>query len=79
MKTVKLSELPPGSYLNLDGEIVTKERVEQLIDTGYRPTLFTVSDQHIDAALKALQRDRLAGREPEDYCEPDPYAMRVLY
>lgn len=37
METVNLKDLEPGSYVAVNGEITTKERVEQLIATGYRP------------------------------------------
>lgn len=80
METVHIKDLQPGTYVAVNGEITTKERVEQLIATGYRPSsLHTVSDEYVRDALVALQRDRLAGREPEDYCAPDPHAKRIIY
>lgn len=80
METVHIKDLPPGSYINVNGEITTKERVQQLIASGYRPTtLYTVSEAYIQDALDELKRDRLAGKEPEDYCAPDPHAKRIIY
>lgn len=80
METINLKDLEPGSYVAVNGEITTKERVEQLIASGYRPsTIHTVSEAYIQDALDALRCDRLAGREPEDYCAPDPHAKRIIY
>lgn len=80
METVNIGDLAPGTYVSVNGEITTKERVEQLIASGYRPSsLHTVSETYIQDALDALRRDRLANREPEDYCAPDPHAKRIIY
>ncbi|MEQ7049527.1 hypothetical protein ABN764_02560 [Paenibacillaceae sp. P-4] len=80
MGTVNLKDLEPGSYVSVNGEITTKERVEQLIASGYRlSSLHTVSEAYIQDALDALRCDRLAGREPEDYCAPDPNAKRIIF
>ncbi|EJW16920.1 hypothetical protein M5X00_17635 [Paenibacillus alvei] len=80
MGTVELKDLKPGSYVAVNGEITTKERVEQLIESGFRPSsLYTVSEAFIKDALDALHRDRMAVREPEDYCAPDQHAKRIIY
>ncbi len=79
MDTVHLSSLYPGHYINYNGEIITKEQAQALIASGVRPTLYTVSDDHIEAALYDLSRARKEGREPEDYQAEDKFTKRVLY
>lgn len=80
METIRLSDLESGSYVSINGEITTKERVQQLIASGYRPSsLHTVSEAYIKDALDALCRYRTDVREPEDYCAPDPHAKRIIY
>lgn len=80
MNTVRLSELRPGAYINLDGEIITKEQAEQLIVEGKRPTLYTVSDEWITESLLAASKELKEGKEVSDtYTAPDENALRVLY
>lgn len=79
METIKLSSLRPGHYINYEGEIITKEQAKALIKNGARPTLYTVSDQHIQEALMALSVARKEGREAGDYQGEDKDAKRILY
>ncbi|GIO36223.1 hypothetical protein J41TS12_10840 [Paenibacillus antibioticophila] len=79
MKTVKLSDLRPGQYINHKGEVITKEKAEQIVEAGECPLLYTVSDEYIAAALDDLSRARKAGEAPKDFCEKDAHAMRVVY
>lgn len=79
LATVQLSDLPIHAHINYNGEIVGKEQVEKVIAKGERPILYTVSDEHIEAALLSLSEDRKAGRPPSDYSAPDLYAKRILY
>jgi hypothetical protein len=79
METVKLSELRPHAYINYNGEIIGKEKAEQIIASGEKSVLFTVSDEFIEASLMALSEDRKAGRPLTDYCAPDPHAKLILY
>jgi hypothetical protein len=79
MNAVGLSELRPGHYINYNGEIITKEKAEQIVTSGECPVLYTISDDHIEAALNDLSRSRKAGEEARDFCEPDLHAVRIVY
>jgi hypothetical protein len=79
MNTVKLSDLKAGSYVNYCGEIITKEQAEQIIASGNRPTLFTVSNRVIEAYLFAVSRELEVGKVSDSYYATDTYAMRIVY
>lgn len=79
MNNVGLSDLLPGRYINYNGEIITKEKAEQIVASGECPVLYTVSDVYIEAALNDLSRSRKAGEEARDFCESDLHAERVIY
>ncbi|MDR9857783.1 hypothetical protein RJP21_29765 [Paenibacillus sp. VCA1] len=80
MQTVKLSELLPRSYINFSGEIITKEQAEEIIATGQKPVLYTVSDEWIQGALMKTSREfKETGSVSEVYSAPDPHAARILY
>jgi hypothetical protein len=80
MQTVKLSDLRPCSYINYNGEIISKEQAETMIAEGQKPVLYTVSDEWIEEALVETSRELKSG-EPisETYSAPDVYAKRILY
>jgi hypothetical protein len=80
MQTVRLSDLRPHSYINFNGDIISKEDAEAMIAAGQKPVLYTVSDEWIQGALMEASRElREGGPISDSYSAPDPHAKRILY
>ncbi|MNW28135.1 hypothetical protein D3C74_49480 [compost metagenome] len=78
-KTVHINDLQPGTYFHIDGEGAGLKKVKEILASGQKPVLYTMSDQYIQRVLDSLYKARMEGREPEDFFGDDPDAVRVIY